>query len=94
MGRNQTQQQKQTAPAEELKVETVLVELPRAPHQEGRYLQTHVEVGRLSQEEAKALKRIRDGCELSGATLANGRRVITAPDAIRYLLQQAGEAQS
>lgn len=54
----------------------------------------HVDV-QLDREQANMLKRIRAGCDDQNARLANGRRVVSNADVIRYLLElTAGQASA
>jgi hypothetical protein len=51
------------------------------------YSQRHLDM-QLTEPQALALRGILDALDSAGARLANGRRVINAPDAIRWLLEE------
>jgi len=53
------------------------------------YISTHVDA-QLSHQQGLALRRLHLGLDAAGARLANGRRVATPPDAVRWLLEQVG----
>ena len=66
----------------------VTLELPVGEVSITAYLSNHLEIGRLSQNQARGLARLRRGLAETGATLHNGRSVLSAPDVIRYVLEQ------
>ena len=53
------------------------------------YISTHVDA-QLSHQQGLALRRLHLGLDAAGARLANGRRVATPPDAVRWMLEQVG----
>jgi len=57
---------------------------------DGCYISTHVEV-RMSREQGLTLRRLHLALDAQGARLANGHRVIHAPDAVKWLLEQLAE---
>jgi hypothetical protein len=60
---------------------------------EGCYVSTHVEV-RMSHEQGLALRRLQLSLDAQGASLAGGRRVIHASDAVKWLLEQIASQTS
>jgi len=53
------------------------------------YISTHVDA-QLSHQQGLALRRLHLGLDAAGAKLANDRRVASAADAVRWLLEQVG----
>lgn len=63
------------------------LEIPVVPVSEETYCPMFVNV-RMSVSQRRALRELTEGLDKSGATLNNGRRIVTCPDAVRYLLEQ------
>lgn len=59
--------------------------VPLADVPEGVYVSRHVDV-QLTTPQARALRCVLEGLMNHGARLANGRRVTTSADAVRFLL--------
>lgn len=74
-----------------LEIDTVEMTVPLAPIVDGEYAQRHIDL-QLEGERAETLKRITDGLIVYGATLANGRKVTSQADAIRWWLDGTREA--
>ena len=73
-------------------MKTTTIRLPWAPPvPEGTKLPRHVEV-KLEPKEGAALGAVLKGLDETGARLKNGRRVYTTADAMRWILEQYGEA--
>ena len=51
------------------------------------FTQRHVDV-RFSRPEALAVRRLREGLQLNGATLENGKSIYSNADVLRWILQQ------
>ena len=71
--------------------DTVTIEIPVGPVRPNDYLTEHVEV-QLGPTEKRGLRRLVEGVLRMSPLLANGRKVASNPDAIRYLLQLIDEA--
>jgi len=56
------------------------------------YISTHTEV-RLSREQGITLRRLHFALDATGARLSNNRRVIHLADAIKWMIEQVGNAQ-
>jgi hypothetical protein len=69
----------------------VQIELPLGEVGNG-YLTNHVEVGGLNVPQRETLKRLFHGLDHAGARLANGKRVGSNADTIRWILEQIGQA--
>ena len=54
------------------------------------HIRTHIDVQSLSRNQGTVLRRLQLALDNRGAKLANGRRVVTPPDAIRWLLEEIG----
>lgn len=81
------QPQAATPAAAELPViATRLLELPLGVVPCG-YVSRHVDA-RLDRRQGAALRRLQDGLDRAGRRLANGKRVISTADAVRWLLEQ------
>lgn len=78
-------QQTTPPPGESITFSAPLGELPEG------YISRHVEA-QLSPQQARALRRIYEGCVDQGLRLANGRPVRHSADVIRYLLEQVDES--
>lgn len=72
-------------------VHHTLVEVPLADVPDPHYRQRHVNL-QLSAAEADAMKRLLAGLDMQGERLANGRRVQTSADAVRWLLEKIHSA--
>lgn len=57
---------------------------------EANYRKRHLNMVRLTPLQAKALAAVQLAADREQATLANGARVVSAPDALRYLLERIG----
>ncbi len=55
------------------------------------HLSRHVEIGRLTHDQKLALRRLQRGLDQSGARLANGKRIGSNADAVRWLLEQVAK---
>ncbi len=66
--------------------ETVLVELPVCDVPAASW-PLHIDV-KLTPVQSQALRRVTQGLDVRRATLENGRRVVNATDALRFLLEQ------
>jgi len=66
--------------------DTVLVELPVCDVPAASW-PLHIDV-RLTPVQSQALRRITHGLDIQRATLENGRRVVNATDAVRFVLEQ------
>ncbi len=66
--------------------DTVLVEIPICEVPSASW-PLHIDV-KLTPAQSKALRRITQGLDVRGATLGNGRRVVNATDAVRFVLEQ------
>jgi hypothetical protein len=62
------------------------VQLNCAPVIETQYCTTHIDV-QLNRRQAVALRSVLNGCDKSGVRLENGRRITSAPDALRGILE-------
>jgi hypothetical protein len=71
---------------ERARPETVLVELPICDVPAASW-PLHLDV-KLTPVQSQALRRITQGLDVQRATLTNGRRVVNATDALRFLLEQ------
>ena len=71
-------------------VKTVVVLCPVGDLDSGHYVSRHVEV-QLNHEQSTALKRLFHGLEAAAAKLASGRSVVTAADAVRWLLERVAD---
>ena len=69
-------------------VDTVLVELAVGPIPVDSFLSRYVAIGNMTEKQARAMRRILQGCLLSGATLLSGGPVRNTTDALRWLLEQ------
>jgi len=79
-------------PAAPRQLPTVEIVVPQADTDlTGRYVSNHVDVNNMSWRQSVALKRLHLALDAQNAQLANGRRAVTAPDAVRWLLEQIGE---
>jgi hypothetical protein len=77
-------------PVEPAKIKTVVIEVPLVDADLAEaYLSRHVEA-RLSRDQAENLRKLFLALDAGGARLANGRRVIRAADALKWLLEQIG----
>lgn len=76
-----------------VEIETVDMTVPLAPVVIDEYAQRHIDL-QLEGARAETLKRITDGLIVHGATLANGRKVTTGADAIRWWLDGIAEANA
>lgn len=68
--------------------DTVLIEVPIAevpPATWGLHINTH-----LTPEQSLALRRVATALDRGQAVLSNGRRIINACDALKYLLEKIG----
>ena len=65
------------------------IEVPLADVGYDSYAQRHIEV-RMTASQARTLKRLTKALDENQSELIGGRRVITPPDAIRWLLEQIG----
>ena len=70
----------------ERRIETVVVEIPlgEPPH---RFIETHVE-GKLWRDHAHTFVRLWQGLRDVDARTADGRKVKTYPDVLRWLMEQ------
>lgn len=66
------------------------IEVPYAADVEAVSWGIHLNL-QLSPDQTNTLRRIAEGLDRQRATLANGRRVVTPSDAIRYLLEQGAD---
>lgn len=73
-------------------VRTVLVEAPMGKPGTG-YLSRHVEA-RLDVPQAESLKGLLAGLRDARAELANGREVLTAAEAVKWLLEKLSDSDS
>lgn len=73
-------------------LQTVPLAVPLAPLDETVCIIGHVEA-QLSRTQRRTLRRIFDGLDQSGSRLANGRRVGSAADAVRWMIEQVGEGE-
>jgi hypothetical protein len=65
---------------------TILIEVPIAEMPPATW-GLHIDV-KLTAAQSTALRRITQGLDVRGATLGNGRRVVNAADAVRFVLEQ------
>lgn len=70
---------------------SITMRLPVSLDLGDRYMTDRLDL-RLIGHQKFALRRLLDGLDAAGARLANGRRVTSPPDVIRYLLENV-EAQ-
>lgn len=75
-----------TPPVEIAEVDLVV---PFAQFREEVRLFDHVEV-RFTPEQKRAMRRLFDGLDESGARMANGKRVASAADCVRWILDRLG----
>lgn len=66
--------------------ETIIVEIPVAEVSPQAYCSTRLDLN-LTHHQASNLKRIVAGLDKAGARLRSGTRVVTGPDAVRYILE-------
>jgi hypothetical protein len=71
-------------------IATVVIELPVGAIPEGVFVSRHVDV-QLKGAQARAMRRLFEGLLDQGAKLANGRRVASPADAVRYVLERIVE---
>jgi len=74
-------------------VQLTLALPPLAPPNLAAYRQRHLDV-QLSGPQAVAVRRLYDTLDAAGSRLANGKRVASSVDAVRWLLEQLGQALS
>ena len=67
------------------------VDIPIDEAQPPGHVSNHADC-KLDRNQATTLRRIQNELDRSGAKLANGRRVVTGPDALRWILEQIGVA--
>lgn len=70
--------------------DSVMVELPLGELPGKGYLSKHIDVS-LNAKQAKALRRVTIGAENAGRRLANGRRIVDNPGAIRHILEKIAD---
>lgn len=68
-------------------VPTLELTLPLAGVAEVGYTRRHVEV-QLNGPQSVAMRRLLDGMDATGCRLENGRRVASAADVVRWILEQ------
>jgi len=66
-----------------------VLELPLGPIAEKIHISRHVDT-QLSHAQARAMRSLIEGLRDSNAKLANGRRVTTSADVVRFILDQIG----
>ena len=69
--------------------QSIMISVPVAPVPPGVYLSSHVEVQRLTQGQRTALRIMCEGLDRARGCLANGKRVRTNADVVRWLLERA-----
>lgn len=67
-------------------VDSIIFEVPVAEFPVGGYCSTRLDLN-LTHQQAMNLRRIVAGLDKAGARLNSGTRVVTGPDAVRYLLE-------
>ena len=80
-------------PEPEVKLETVVIELPLGEVGEKEYLSRHVESRLKTREQQQNMKRLVRGLQQSGAATKNGRPVQRAGEVIRWLMEQISDSE-
>jgi len=70
-----------------METKEITVTIPTADYGPNDNVARHVDI-QLDTHQAKALKRAFVGLDHSGARLANGRRIASNADVVRYVLEQ------
>lgn len=68
--------------------DSIIFEIPVAEFPPQAYCSTRLDLN-LTHYQAQNLKRIVAGLDQAGARLLSGTRVVTGPDAVRFLLERA-----
>ena len=71
-------------------IQIATIDLPLGTVPPRCYVSRHCDSGNLSNAQAITLRRLLEGLQETNARLANGRRVQTSPDVLRYLLDTIG----
>lgn len=83
----------QVAPVEPAVALAAIADVPLGRLDPAAYRSRHVEVGHMTPDQATALKRLAIGLDQQGARLANGKHIDSNADAVRWLLEQLGDAE-